>query len=127
MDTFLWGDRLIKDERAKEFKDSKTHLTKHMTGSQYDLLPERTEINSAEELRYGHFNTTLARFLWEGFGIAPDAYFEYKISKDRGSRTEDVEVLKGMYLDERSLHTGIRLAELEDEMKTQEKESKRRF
>jgi len=111
--------------KEEPFKDSKTHLTKHMTGSQYDLLRERTDVNSAEELRYGHFNSTLAKLLWPGFAIAPDVYFEFKISKDRGSRLEDVEVLKGMYMDDRSLNTGVRLAELETEMKTQERNAKR--
>jgi len=111
--------------KEEAFKDSKTHLTKHMTGSVFDLVRERTDVNSAEELRYGHFNHTLAKLLWPGFGVAPEVYFEYKISKDRGSRLEDVEVLKGMYMDDRSFNTGIRLMELEDEMKGQEKRAHR--
>jgi hypothetical protein len=106
----------------EEFTDSKSHITQHLTGSQYDMLRERTEVNSAEELRYGHFYTLCSKlFHFRGFKDAVDTYFEYKVSKDRGSRTEDVIVLRGMYDDERSQATGMRLAELESEMEKQAK------
>jgi hypothetical protein len=113
------------EEDEDDFDDSKSHLTKHLTGSQYDMIRERSEVNSAEELRYGHFYSFCGKlFHFRGFKDAVDTYFEYKVSKDRASRTEDVSVLQGMYEDDRSHATGTRLAQLEEEMSKQQKGKK---
>jgi len=81
----------------EEFQ-SKAHITKHMTGDQYDVHRERTRVNSWEEHDYLHWKEFLAKTLGVDFYQTDVEIYEgLKISKDGLSREEDVEVLKGMY------------------------------
>jgi len=84
----------------EEFQ-SKAHITKHMTGDQYNVHRERTRVNSWEEQDYLHWKEFLAKTLGVKFYQTDVEIYEgLKISKDGLSREEDVEVLKGMYRDE---------------------------
>jgi len=105
----------------KDF-ESKAHITKHMTGAKYDVIRERTRVNSWEEQDYLSNKEYYAKTLHVPFyQVGAEIHEGLKISKDGLVREEDVEVLKGMYSSERSFNTGIRLGELEEQMVTQEK------
>lgn len=107
-------------KEEKEFKgtDSKSHLTKHQTGGRYDIVEERSEVNSPEELRWLVYNRVWEDLVWPIFGVAPNHHFSGKVGKDRGSRKENVEVLKGMYEEMKPFRGGLPLIEaLEDQKK----------
>ena len=77
---------------------SKAHLTRHQTGDRFDLIRERAEVNSPEELDWLHNKEYYGIVLGlEFYKVGVAVYGGWKISKDRGSRKENVEVLRGMY------------------------------
>jgi len=78
--------------------ESRSHITKHLTGAKFDKTEERTRINSWEEQDYLNWKKFLAKTLGVSFyeqGV--EIYMSMKISKDGLSREEDVELGKGMY------------------------------
>ena len=87
--------------------ESKSHVTKHLTGNEYEITRERTRVNSWEEQDYLNWQIFLAETLKVDF-YRKDAeiYMGLKISKDGLCREEDVEVLKGMYDENRGFYTG---------------------
>lgn len=90
------------NEEDNEFRgvDSRSHLTKHQTGGRYDIIEERSELNSPEEQRLLVYNRIWGNLVHPVFHQVNDHYFSGKIGKDRQSRKENVEVLKNPYYDE---------------------------
>jgi len=87
--------------------ESRSHITKHLTGAKFDKTEERTRINSWEEQDYLNWKKFLAKTLGVSFyeqGV--EIYMSMKISKDGLSREEDVELGKGMYDEERTMKRG---------------------
>lgn len=79
----------------------KEHITKHLTGAIYNLIRERTRINSWEEQDYLLWVEYKAKTLGVDFyQIGADIYQGLKISKDGLSREEDVEVMRGVLEDD---------------------------
>lgn len=81
--------------------ESRSHITKHLTGAKFDKTEERTRINSWEEQDYLNWKKFLAKTLGVSFyeqGV--EIYMSMEISKDGLSREEDVELGKGMYADD---------------------------
>ena len=111
----------------EEFQ-SKAHITKHMTGDQYDVHRERTRVNSWEEHDYLHWKEFLAKTLGVDFYQTDVEIYEgLKISKDGLSREEDVEVLKGMYEEQRGFYSGLPIVtEAINSLETEERPVKRR-
>lgn len=92
---------------TEEDFESKAHITKHMTGDQYNVTRERTRINSWEEQDYLNWKEFKAAVFGVSFyKTGANIYEGFKISKDGLSREEDVEVLKGMYEPEKGFYTG---------------------
>jgi len=106
----------MKDDAEIKGTDSKSHLTKTLTGGRSDLVEERSEVNSPEELRWDVYNRVWAELVWPIFGTTPNHHFSAKVGKDRGSRKEYSDVLKGMYDEFRGFNAGLPLIEaLEDQ------------
>lgn len=95
---------------TEEDFQSKAHITKHMTGDQYNITRERTRVNSWEEQDYLSWKEFLAKTLGVDFyETGAKIHMGLKISKDGLSREEDVEVLKGMYDEEKGRDVGWRV------------------
>ena len=76
---------------------AKGHLTKHLTGNQYDVIRERTRINSWEELDYISWKELLAHDLNVAlYHSTCGIHLGLKISKDGEGRKEDVEAIFGL-------------------------------
>lgn len=107
----------------EEFKgtDSKSHLTKFQTGGRYDVIEERSEINSPEEQRMQVYNRIWAELVHPVFGLINDFHFRGKIGKDRGARKEIVDMVKSMYELPRGFDSGLPLIEALEYQKEPEK------
>jgi hypothetical protein len=82
--------------REDEFV-AKGHLTKHLTGDQYNIIIERSRINSWEELDYVTWKKLLADDLdVELYKKTTEIHLGCKISKDGESRKEDVDAIYGL-------------------------------
>ncbi len=93
---------------TEEDFQSKAHITKHMTGDQYKVHRERTRVNSWPELDWLEWEEFIGKTLGVDFYmIDTEIHMGLKISKDGLSREEDVEVLKGMYEEQRSFYGGL--------------------
>lgn len=92
-----------------------SHLTKYLTGGQFDVVRERIRVNSAEELAYLHRKEFLARTLGIKFyqtGI--DIYGGLKISKDGLGREEAVLGMRSMNEPNKVYQSGFQIAEVEE-------------
>ena len=98
------------DER-EEFKgvDSKSHLTKFQTGGRWDIVEERSEVNSPEEQRMLVYNRIWGEIVHPVFNLINDFHFRGKVGKDRGARKETVDMVKSMFEPERGFSTGFPL------------------
>ena len=86
---------------AEENFESRSHITKHLTGNDFRKTSERTRVNSWPEQDYLLWKSFLYKTLAVDFyGQGVEIYESLKISKDGLSREEDVELGKGMYADE---------------------------
>lgn len=92
---------------TEENFESRSHITKHLTGAQFDKTAERTRINSWPEQDYLLWKSFLHKTLGVGFyGQGVEIYESLKISKDGLSREEDVELGKRMYDEGRGKDVG---------------------
>ena len=92
---------------TEEDFESKAHVTKHLTGKKFNDTTERTRVNSWEEQDYLNWKTFLGDTLDVDFyKSGSETYMSLKISKDGLSREEDVEVLKGMYGEDKGRDVG---------------------
>lgn len=92
---------------SEENFESRSHITKHLTGARFDNTHERTRINSWEEQDYVNWKSFLNKTLGVDFyGEGVEIYLSLKISKDGLSREEDVELGKGMYDEEKGRDVG---------------------
>jgi hypothetical protein len=113
---------------VEEDFESKAHITKHLTGSQYDIIRERTRVNSWEEQDYINWKEFLASTLGVPFyKTGAKIYMGLKISKDGLSREEDVEVLKGMYEEQKGFYSGFPMVSDAIERAEEEELPKRRL
>lgn len=55
---------------------TKEHITKHLTGAKYDLIRERSRVNSADEQAFLNWEEFIARTLTTD-GLSPLAYQIY--------------------------------------------------
>lgn len=55
---------------------TKEHITKHLTGARYDIIRERSRVNSAEEQAFLNWEEFIARTLTTD-GLSPLAYQIY--------------------------------------------------
>ncbi len=95
-------------------------LTRFLTRDNINTIREQTEINSANELDY----VFTEEFFGETLGIdfymtGAVVYLGDKISKDRGSRKEAVEAIKGLSEQQKRFNTGLQITELSDAMEAQ--------
>jgi len=75
---------------------AKGHLTKHLTGNQFEVIRERTRINSWEELDYVTWKEMCAEDLGVPlYKLTITIHHGSKISKDGESRKEDVDAIYG--------------------------------
>lgn len=87
---------IFSKHREDEFV-AKGHLTKHLTGDQYNVIIERSRINSWEELDYITWKKLLADDLdVELYKKTTEIHLGCKISKDGESRKEDVDAIYGL-------------------------------
>jgi len=114
------------DER-EEFKgvDSKSHLTKFQTGGRYDIVEERSEVNSPEEQRMLVYNRIWGEIVHPVFDLINDFHFRGKVGKDRGARKETVDMVKSMYEIPRGFDSGFPLINALEQQK--EPQPKRRW
>jgi len=90
--------------------ESRSHITKHLTGAKFDNTHERTRVNSWEEQDYLNWKSFVGKTLGISFykeGV--EIYENLKISKDGLSREEDVELGKGMYDEGKGRDVGWRV------------------
>ena len=55
---------------------TKEHITKHLTGAQYNLIRERSRVNSADEQAFLNWEEFIARTLTPGL-LSPQTYKTY--------------------------------------------------
>lgn len=92
---------------SEENFESRSHITKHLTGAKFDKTEERTRVNSWEEQDYLNWKRFLHKTLGVPFyGQGVEIYMSLKISKDGLSREEDVDLGKGMYDDDKRRDVG---------------------
>jgi len=89
------------------------HITQHLTGGTFELIHERTRINSWEELDYVTWKMLLGADLNVAlYKMSVAIHLGCKISKDGESRKEDVDALFGLQkgFDEDRKGTGLKQA-----------------
>jgi hypothetical protein len=89
------------------------HITQHLTGGTFELIHERTRINSWEELDYVTWKMLLGADLDVAlYKMSVAIHLGCKISKDGESRKEDVDALFGLQkgFEEDRKATGLRQA-----------------
>jgi hypothetical protein len=89
------------------------HITQHLTGGTFELIHERTRINSWEELDYVTWKMLLGADLNVAlYKMSVAIHLGCKISKDGESRKEDVDALFGLQkgFEEGRKATGLRQA-----------------
>ena len=89
----------IEDEPESELRDRdpRAHVTKAMTRGKIDILPEVSEVPSAEVLRYFVNQDVDGQIMSPLFHIPQYAMLSHLISKDRKSRQEYTDILSKSY------------------------------
>ena len=78
-------------------KDPRSHVTKTMTLGKVGVLEQVSEVPSPELLRYVVFQDICAQLMSPLFDLPRCSQLSHLISKDRQSRKEYTEILKGSY------------------------------